>query len=172
MDLSVEGIHSPLGTQEDPCIHLPPRPLDLELRVSACPSAGPAQQLDSKGKWVGFLHLPKSLLCRVSLSSTVAGISTKPSNRIWIIASGGIRGARSDTNSYRQKRRMQKHKLGLREAGEGAHWGCWQNSATSQQPSLRGGSGGRGTLVQPKQGGHWRSPPVGKVRSLMFRDVQ
>ena len=110
MDLSVEGITVLWGHRRTPCIHLPPHPLDLELRVSACPSASPAQQLDSKDKWVGFLHLPKSLLCRVSLSSTVAGISTKPSNRVWIIAPGGIRGARSDTNSYRQKHGMQKHK--------------------------------------------------------------
>lgn len=66
---------------------------------------------------------------------------------------------------------MQKHKLGCREAGEAAHWGCWQKSATRQQRSLGGGSGGRGTLVQPKQGGHWSSPPVGEVRNLMFREV-
>ena len=111
MDLSVEGITVLWGHRRTPCIHLPP---DLELRVSAYPSASSAQQLDSKDKWVGFLHLPKSLLCRVSLSSTVAGISTKPSNRVWIIAPGGIRGARSDTNSYRQKHGIQKHKRAQR----------------------------------------------------------
>lgn len=139
--------------------------------MSACPSAGPAQQLDSKGKWVGFLHLPKSLLCRASLSSTVAGISTKPSNRIWIIASGGIRGARSDTNSYRQNAERRNTNWGsgrLGKAPTGAAGKTRQpgNSLVSEGAVVGGGP------CQPKQGGHWRSPPVGKVRSLMFREVQ